>query len=131
MMYTHNLKIILVDKQNNIITNTNTDDSFLASVKAKFTKNIIHPIEWNGKMENISVQWFQNPLNDVQKYFMGDLFACPIYEMDSILVKHCEKTIASCITDNKEYSIRFHISRIIRDKQICLDTGGCVGFNGR
>ena len=52
MLYTHNLKIILVDKQNNIITNT--DDFFLASVKAKFTKNIIHPIEWNGKKENIS-----------------------------------------------------------------------------
>ena len=110
-LYTHNLKIILLDNNSNIVE----DQFFLADIKNILSKSNIHPIEWNGKMENITIKWDKKKLSEVDKHFMGDLFSIPIYEMDSIILKHTENTISKI---NSKYTIKFYISRIIADK-IC------------
>ena len=54
---------------------------------------------------------------------MGDLFASPIYEMDSLILKHIQTIISNI---KSKYNIKFHLSRIIRDKHICKDSVGTV-----
>ena len=54
---------------------------------------------------------------------MGDLFSCPIYEFDSIILQHTQETISKI---NCKYIIKFYISRIIYDKTINKDSIGFV-----
>ena len=113
--YTHNLKIILLDNNSNIVE----DQFFLADIKNILSKSNTHPIEWNGKIENITIKWDKKRLTEIEKCLMGDLFSIPIYEMDSIILKHTENTISKI---NSKYIIKFYISRIISDKICSKDT---------
>jgi hypothetical protein len=119
MNYTHNLNILLFDDEDNSIK----DDIFLNEIKNILCKNNTIVCEWNGKKENIIIKWDRKELNNIDKYFMGDLFASPIYEMDSLILKHIQTIISNI---KSKYNIKFHLSRIIRDKHICKDSVGTV-----
>ena len=117
MNYSHNIKILLLD--NNIIID---DKKILNEIKNILTQNITHKIEWKGKLLDVTIKWDKKNLNEINQILMGDLFSCPIYEFDSIILKHTQETISkiNCI-----YNIKFYISRIICDKVISKD---CIGI---
>ena len=50
--YTHNLKIILIEK--NIIIE---DEPVLDEIKSILSKNHTHKIEWNGRLPDITIKW--------------------------------------------------------------------------
>ena len=117
-MYSHNLKILLFDNSNNITYDT----KILSEIKNILSKNITHNIEWEGKLIDVTIKWDKKNLNEINQILMGDLFSCPIYEFDSIILHHTQETISkiNCI-----YNIKFYISRIICDKKISKD---CIGI---
>ena len=118
MEYTHNLKIILLDN-NNIIE----DKVILNEIKNILSKNSTHIIQWNGQLQNFTIKWDKKELNEINQILMGDLFSCPIYEFDSIILQHTQETISKI---NCKYIIKFYISRIIYDKTINKDSIGFV-----
>jgi hypothetical protein len=113
MEYTHNLKIILVDDNNNIIE----DKVILNEIKDILSRNNTHKIEWNNKLLDVTIKWEKKELSEISQILMGDLFSHPIYEYDSIILDHTQKTINK-IDCRYKYFIRFYISRIIYDKII-------------
>ena len=120
--YTHNLKLLFVDSSSGNVLDENSQ---LQDIKHIFCDPITHSIERNGKIENITIQWNLKLLDRIQTHFMGDLFSSPIYEIDSIIYKHTQKTIDS-INSEYNYKILFYISRLIRDRQIIPDFMGVV-----
>lgn len=116
-MYTHNLKIILLDDKNNIVQ----DNDILEEIKNKFTEENRHCLMWNGIPSYFLIRWNKVNLNKVDTHFMGDLFSSPIYEMDSIIMAHTQKTIDLVPT---KYNVKFYISRLTCDKKICTNTCG-------
>ena len=119
MEYTHNLKLLLVNNSNQMVK----DDVFLQKIKNILCKNNTCVLEWNGKSHNFTYQWTKKELNEIQNNLMGDLFTCPIYEFDNILVKHVQQILSKIETD---YKIIFYISRIIGKKQINKDSTGII-----
>lgn len=119
MNYTHNIKLLILDNDYKIIEDTN----LLNEIKNMLCQNNTNVCNWNGRLKNITIQWFKKELNEIQQHFLGDLFSSPIYEMDSIILEHTEKTISKI---NSKYIIKFHISRLICDKKINKDTCGNV-----
>ena len=109
-MYTHNLKILLLDKNDNIVE----DKPFLDMIKNKLCQVNTMKLFWKGKPMDISIKWDRKILTKLNEHFMGDLFSEPVYEQDSIIVKHTEEVISSLKIDNK-YIIEFYISRTLRD----------------
>ena len=122
MSHTHNLKLLFVDSYGNIVE----DEKHLYEIKYIFTDLITHRMELNlnGKLENITIQWKLKSLDKIQSHFMGDLFSCPIYEKDSIIYKHTQKTIDSI--PNPKYRILFYISRVVGDRHTIPDFIGFV-----
>jgi hypothetical protein len=119
MNYTHNLKIILLDKNKNIVK----DDIFLEEIKDLFTKNNMNICLYNNKIEQIFIKWDRIKLNKIEKTFMGDLFSFPIYEIDSLIIEHTKKTIEKI---KSKYTIYFYISRMLTEKIILQDTIGII-----
>lgn len=119
MEYTHNLKIILLDSSNNIIE----DKPILDGIKKILSEDNTHSIGWNTKFLDVTIKWNKIVLTDVNQALMGDLFACPIYDYDSIILNHTHLTIANI---KCKYTIKFHISRLLRDKTINKNSGGVV-----
>lgn len=120
-VYSHNLKIILLDNSGNIIL----DNDFLNEIKNELCQVNTKDIEWNMKNIKITIQWKRKELDNIEKQFMGDLFLNSIYHYDSIIVNHTNKVISS-INNKSNYSVKFYISRIIGDKQICSDSYGIL-----
>jgi hypothetical protein len=118
--YTHNLKLVLVDTSGNIVE----DEAYMNEIKKFFCEPQSHPISWTRKREEYTILWTQKQLDKLQKHFMGDLFACPIYEQDSIILIHTHKTIKKI--PNPKYKIHFHISRVMTDKQLIPDFVGMI-----
>lgn len=116
--YTHNLKIILLD--NNIIIE---DKDVLNEIKSILSKNHTHKIEWGGRLLDVTIKWDKIILSETSQALMGDLFSYPIYEFDSIILRHTQETISKI---NCKYIIKFYISRIIHDKKINKDSVGFV-----
>lgn len=119
MEYTHNLKIILLDNNNNIIE----DNDILKEIKNILSKNNTHKIEWNRQLLDITIKWDNIILSKINQLLMGDLFSHPIYEFDSIILYHTQETISKI---NCKYIIKFYIFRIIHDKVINKDTIGFI-----
>ena len=119
MEYSHNLKIILIDNNNNIIE----DNVVLDELKSILSKNNTQKIEWNGKGVNITIKWNKKDLNNINQSLMGDLFSNPIYDFDSIILQHTQETISNI---NCKYIIKFYISRLLCDKKINKDSVGSV-----
>ena len=116
MSHTHNLKLLLVDSYGNIIE----DETHLYEIKYIFTDPITHRMDLD---LNVTIQWNLKSLDRIQKHVMGDLFSCPIYEKDSIIYKHTQKTIDSI---NSKYRILFYISRLVGDRHTIPDFIGFV-----
>lgn len=119
--YTHNLKIILVDNDNNIIL----DNDFLDEIKRVLCQLNTAKTKWNGKNIDITIKWNRKELNNIEKQFVGDLYSNPAYDSDSIIVNHTRQII-STINNTSNYDIKFYISRIIGDKTICRDSYGII-----
>ena len=117
--YTHNLKIIMIDNDGNIVL----DNEILDEIKNALCQTNTKKVYWNGQNIDIILQWHRKELNNIQKQFMGDLFTTPIYDFDSIIVNHVSQIISSA---KHNYNIKFHMSRIIGDKTICKNSGGAV-----
>ena len=120
-VYTHNLKIILVDSTGNIIL----DNDFLDEIKNTLCQLNTTKVMWNNQNVNISIKWERKELNNIEKQFMGDLYSNPPYNLDSIIVNHTNQIISS-INNKSNYNIKFYISRLIGDKTICKDSYGVV-----
>ena len=118
MEYTHNLKIILIEN-NSIIE----DKVVLDEIKSILSKNHTHKIEWNGRLPDITIKWDKMELNKINQELMGDLFSYPIYDFDTIILRHTQETISKI---NCKYIVKFYISRIIHDKKINKDSAGTV-----
>lgn len=117
--YTHNLKIIMVDSDGNIVL----DNEILDEIKNALCQTNTKQIQWNGKKIDIILQWRRKELNKIQQQFMGDLFTNPMYDSDSVIVNHVSQVISIA---KHNYDIKFYISRVIGDKTICKDSGGVV-----
>ncbi len=120
-VYTHNLKIILVDTDGNIIL----DNDFLDEIKNTLCQLNTTKVRWNNQNVNISIKWERKELNNIEKQFMGDLYSNPPYNLDSIIVNHTNQIISS-INNKSNYNIKFYISKLIGDKTICNDSYGVV-----
>ena len=120
-VYTHNLKIILVDGSGNIIL----DDELLDEIKNTLCQLNTKKVQWNNKNINITIAWQRKELNNIEKQFVGDLYSNPAYDSDSIIVNHTNQIISN-INNKTIYKIKFYISRIIGDKTICKDSYGVV-----
>jgi len=118
MKYTHNLKIILIDN-NKIIE----DLTILNEIKSILSKNNTHIIEWNGRLQNFTIKWDKKELSEINQVLMGDLFSYPMYDADSIILDHTQKTISKI---NCKYIIKFYISRIIYNKTINKNSIGLI-----
>ena len=119
MEYTHNLKIVLLDNNTNIIE----DIEILNEIKNILSQNNTHPLKWNGTRQQFTIKWDKCVLSEINQILMGDLFACPIYEFDSIILHHTQETISKI---NCKYIIKFYISRMIYDKKIDKNSIGFV-----
>ena len=117
MKFTHNMKILLIDAENNMVE----DDELLCIIKEKlqhpFTQTImIPPINHPWK---VILKWEWKTLTKLQSYFMGDLFACAFHSFDNITYQHTEKTLKEIEVELKNkglchinHRIRFHISKM-------------------
>ena len=120
-VYTHNLKIILIDTSGNIVS----DNDFLDEIKHTLCQLNTKKVQWNNKNTDITIKWDRKELNNIEKQFMGDLYSNPIYDFDSIIVNHTNQIISN-INNTSNYNIKFYISRVIGDKTICRDSYGVV-----
>ena len=120
-MDTHNLKIILVDSSGNIVV----DHDFLEEIKTALCQLNTKKIKWNGKIIDITIKWRRKELTNIEKQFMGDLYSCPVYNFDSIILNHTTQIISN-IHNTTKYTIRFYISRLIGDTTICRDSYGII-----
>ena len=110
--YTHNLKIILLDNNGNIVL----DNDFLDEIKNTLCRLNTKHIQWNNQNIEIMIQWNKKELNNIEKQFQGDLFAIPLYQ-DRVIYNHTTQVISS-INNKSNYDIKFYISRLIGDKTI-------------
>ena len=120
-VYTHNLKIILVDSSGNIIL----DNYLLDEIKNTLCQLNTNKVQWNNQNIDITIKWHRKELNNIEKQFMGDLYSNPIYNFDSIIVNHTNQIISN-INNTSNYNIKFYISRLIGDKTICRDSYGVI-----
>jgi hypothetical protein len=120
-VYTHNLKIILVDNNGSIIL----DNDFLNEIKNILCQLNTKKVEWNEQNIDITIQWHRKALNNIEKQFMGDLFSNSIYDFDSIIVNHTKQIILK-INNKSNYNIKFYISKLIGDKTICQNSCGVI-----
>ena len=119
--YTHNLKIILVDTNGNIVS----DNDFLDEIKNTLCQLNTKKNQWNSTNLDVTIKWHRKELNNIEKQFMGDLYSNPAYNFDSIIVNHTKQIISS-INNKSNYNIKFYIYKIIGDKTICRDSCGVV-----
>lgn len=119
--YTHNLKIILVDTNGNIVS----DNDFLDEIKNALCQLNTKKVKWNNKNLDVTIKWDRKGLNNIEKQFMGDLYSNPIYSVDSIIVNHTNQIISN-INNKSNYNIKFYISKLIGDNTICRDSYGVV-----
>ena len=121
MEFTHNLKLLLVDKEKKVVME---DEAFLDEIKDILCQNNTCILDWNGKTQPFTYQWHKRNLTEVESQLMGDLFSRPIYEFDTILVRHVEQILSKIV--NQEYTIVFYVTRLIGDKRISSDSAGTI-----
>lgn len=119
--YTHNLKIILVHSNGNIVT----DNDFLDEIKSALCKFNTTKVQWHDKNIDVTIKWHRKELNHIEQQFMGDLYSNPMYNSDSVISNHAEQIISN-INNPSNYNIKFYISKLIGDRTICRDSYGVV-----
>ena len=122
--FTHNLKIILIDKSENIIENNN----ILDKIKNKIIeKTYVYNQNWNNSLIKCSIKWDKLNLSKLYSNFMGDLFSNPMYEHDTIIYEHTNKIIEEIKIELEiDYEIKFYISRLPGDKKIIKECCGSI-----
>jgi hypothetical protein len=108
-IYTHNLKIILVDDKGNIVEN-----AYLDEIKNHLCQVNIATLKWNGNNITFPVLWHKKELNTLEKHFMGDLFTYSTCNHDSLLVKHVENTISKFPNKQNLYK-KIHVSKLLEE----------------
>lgn len=112
--YTHNLKIILVDENHEMIENS----SLMELIYGEIADTIIHQ---KGKMGNyefdIHFRWERIRLTPIQTQFMGSLFTTSLYS-DHVLnqatqtcLKEIEKDLQA--TTHETWKLLFYISKLL------------------
>lgn len=119
--YTHNLKMLLIDTDGNIIL----ENEFLDNIKNTLCQSHTKQVVWNNTNLDVTINWHRKQLNDFEKHLMGDLFCNSIYDFDSVIINHAIKVISS-IPNQSNYKIKIYMSRIIGDKTICAGSYGLV-----
>ena len=114
MEFSYNMKLLLLDENNKVVE----DQLFLDEVKNILCQSNSCTLFWNGKYHIFSYQWIKKDLDELEKYFMGDLFLCPIYTFENVLEEHVQQILSRFET---KYSIIFYIHKIIGEKKICKD----------
>lgn len=115
--FAHNLNILLVDANNNIVL----DNDFLDEIKTVLCQSNTRVV---GNMK-ITIQWNKKELNNVEKHFMGDLFLNSIYSSDDVIINHTTQLISQ-IKNPFNYSVRFYIHKLVGSHQICGDSYGII-----
>jgi len=117
MKFTHNMKILVIDPEENIVEDEELLDLIKEKLREPYTQiitipNISH--QWK-----VTVFWEFKRLTKLQSYFMGDLFACPSYSFENLIYEHTEKTLREIELElknkglcNIQHRIRFHISKM-------------------
>jgi len=121
-MNTHNLKIIFINDHNEVVE----DAVFLQEIYAILTQEKTHDLEWNGKVQPFTIRWDKVSLDEIDKHFVGELFARPAYHQDSIIIEHTEKTLTSIHAHLHGYDIRFYISRLLGDTRMLENCAGTI-----
>jgi hypothetical protein len=121
-MNTHNLKIIFLDTNNKVVE----DVDFLQEIQSVLQQEKTHILEWNGKQQPFTIRWDKRSLDEIDKHFVGELFARPAYHQDSIIIEHTEKTLASIHAHLHGYEIRFYISRLLGDTRMLENCAGTI-----
>jgi len=115
LKYTHNLKILIIDSNNDIVE----DPELLSKIKEKLAEPYTHSLFTPPNTQHpwvITIKWELQPLTKLQSHFMGDLFSQPNYSLDSVIYEHTEKTLKQLEKEFKiSNKIRFHISRMPSD----------------
>ena len=121
---THNLKIVLADVDGNVYRDDDHSSTvLLQDIKSFCCQPITHPMEWNGKIHNMTLEWRQKELSDVQSELMGDLFSHPIIGMDSLVIDHVAKTLMLCQSRlPNNIRIHFHLSRLMGTRRVIPDS---------
>jgi len=110
-IFTHNLKVLIFNKNNDLVEDVN----LLREIKSMLQKKYTYII----KSYELTVQWELKELNKLQIHFMGDLFTSSKCESDSIMYEHMENTLHDIEKELKmNDKIRFHISRMPTNKLI-------------
>jgi len=106
--FTHNLKVLLIDVNENIVEN----NKLLSTIKEMLQTTYSHLII----DKNTTIDWKLRILTKLQSHFMGDLFAkYPAIIYDTVIYDHIENSVKQIEQDlciSSQYKIRFHISRM-------------------
>ena len=101
LKFTHNLKILIIDTNDDIVEDT----ELLNKIKEKLTNSYTHSIFTPPNTQHpwvITVKWELQSLTKIQSHFMGDLFSQPSYSLDSVIYEHTEKTLKQLEKEFKE-----------------------------
>ena len=118
--YTHNLKIILVDNNGNIVL----DNDFINEIKNTLCKANTLPVQWNGEIIDVSIKWHKINLNHFNSHLFGDFFAFPAFNSEFIIFNHTFNVISNF--KKHGFTVKFNISKLLVDYNICLDSCGSV-----
>lgn len=115
LQHTHNLQILIVDEENNVINN----ETLLEEIYSEFAnKHIMKPVEMFDQDFIIYVYWEIKSITKIQKHLMGPLFIASmhsdkvLYEFTKILLGDIETKIKNKQSD-KNWKIAFHISKLL------------------
>jgi hypothetical protein len=113
--YSHNLKILILDDNQDVIDDTN----LLSQIKERLCTTITNRVRISSAYIDITLKWDLKALNKVQANFMGDLFGQPMYEMDSLVYQHTDISLKNIEKEmDMKWKIYFHISRMPCDKNL-------------
>ena len=122
LQYTHNLNILIVDENENIIE----DKILLESIYNQIADKVIIK---QGKAFNIDIEiklyWKRLSLTKTQSKFIGELFIISAYS-DMILYETTKKILneiennVKINTTNKNWKIIFHISKLSEENKFIL-----------
>jgi hypothetical protein len=120
--YTHNLNILIVDENENIIE----DKILLESIYNEFDNKLITK---QGKILNrmfeIKMYWNRLSLTNIQGKFMGELFIKSLHS-DKVLYETTKRFLSEIEnklkinSKNKNWKIIFHMSKLLESNNIVL-----------
>ena len=108
--YTHNLKMIFTDDNDEIIDDT-CAQLLLFNITETITQKHTHQLEIDGETMTVELRWTQEFIDKRMEHFMGNLFIRSPYSDDSILYYHLKKTL-DLLFEKLPPGFSAHISRL-------------------